>query len=985
MLLEREGELVTRDELQNRLWPNNTIVEFDHSINAAMKRLRQALGETADTPRYIETLPRRGYRFLYPSQSVIEAPGQSASLVSHYRILEELGRGGAGLVYKAEDTRLGRTVALKLLLEESSSHRPTVERFQREARAASALNHPNICTLYDVGEANGRPFFAMEYLEGQTLRQRIRAEPVQLTELLSLAIQIAQGLEAAHSKGIIHRDINPANILVTKGGVAKLLDFGLAKSTVASARAAATPEPAANCQVDHLTSPGSTLGTLAYMSPEQARGEELDARTDLFSFGAVLFEMAAGTQAFSGATPAVIHDAILNRTTAPIAGPPQLQTIICKALEKNRELRYQRASDIGTDLLAIGKPIEPGPAKAHWSGKAGAFRGAALAVSLLLILAGLTAGWFLHSRPGLSPPMSQRQLTANPPEDWVTGAAISPDGKSIAYHTEHGLYLRWIDSGETHLIAVPPGFQSQLTDIQWFPDGRALLATSPGSHGSDLSRITVTGEAAPHLLYAGAWQSSVSPDGQRIAFLNSTDSRKPGVWVGGINGESPRHLVPQPDSEYLESPVWSPDSGWIAYVRILKIGPDAYSTAVEIRPAAGGPPHTLIADTSLPDRPFVCNLFGNLPCLSWAPNWRLVFSARRDSDLAPGQTQNSLWTIPVTPDTAKAAGKPEPLVQWSNFVPGSLAIAADGKRLSFLKSYTWNDVYLAELGPDGTIAKPARRFTLDNRGSDPSGWTADSQTIFWDSDRNGRNQIFKQALNDNVAETVVQIPADDCAGGVVSADGSWLLYQESLQVAANTPSPPARLMRQPSTGGSSEIVLEEPAGSTWDYACPQKPGAFCILSERAGTEIVFYALDPLRGKGAQLGRIRRTDWYGFRGWNVSPDGSRVALVNEKGRIEVLSLRDRVWNEILLDPGWEHLQSIAWASDGKSFFVTCLQPDSYNLIHVTATGRVKSLINNGLRQFLTSPLPSPDGKYLAFETESWDKSVWLLENAGLDRK
>src|SRR5499427_9011907 len=297
------------------------------------------------------------------------------TLVSNYRIVERLGGGGMGVVYKAEDTRLGRFVALKFLPEDLAKDPAALERFQREARAASSLNHPSICTIYDIGESEGRSFLVMEYLEGHTLRDRIGGRPLPLDLLLDLGIQVADALESAHVKGIVHRDIKPANIFVTTRNQAKILDFGLAKIGPRAASPASvimSIGSGATMLDDNLTSPGTALGTIAYMSPEQVRGEELDARTDLFSFALVLYEMATGNQAFPGPTSGVIFDGILNRQPVePLRLNPtlpiELERILNKALEKDRVLRYQTASDLRADLQREQRNSTSGKVKAWQS------------------------------------------------------------------------------------------------------------------------------------------------------------------------------------------------------------------------------------------------------------------------------------------------------------------------------------------------------------------------------------------------------------------------------------------------------------------------------------------------------------------------------------------------------------------------------------------------------------------------------------------
>jgi DNA-binding winged helix-turn-helix (wHTH) protein/Tol biopolymer transport system component len=604
---------------------------------------------------------------------------------------------------------------------------------------------------------------------------------------------------------------------------------------------------------------------------------------------------------------------------------------------------------------------------------------------ILAVLASLLVTWIGWRRAGKPPQLAERQLTANPPEDWVLGAAISPDGKHVAYHDQTGLYVRSIDSGETRPIALTAELRSRIVGLRWFPDGGKLLAEVSSSDGRDLWVITILGEGDPHLLYRHAWDPAISPDGRMIAFTNrDVGGVRWEVCVGGIDGETPRKLVDGGGLQAVDAPAWSPDGRWIAYARRWKTAQGSFSAAIEARPAGGGAAKTLVAESSL-SKPNTISEVNAWFVESWSPDWRLVFSVAESPDGVELQTKCSLWGIRVDPGTGEPGGKPVQLTQWSESWPLNLAITPDGKRLSFVKGRIWTDVYLGELGPDGTSMKVPRRLTFDNRGSELEAWTRDGQAILFVSARNGRREIFRQRLNDNVPEIVVT-GRRDAYGVAMSPEGYWLLDTEMEPTrAGGRASDSAWLMRRPVGNGLPELVLELPSAELDAVKCSSNPAASapCVLGLREGKNLVLYSLDPVRGKGATLGKIEINQSGDLMGWDVSPDGSRVALVDREkygGRIEILTLLDGAWHEVYLKTEEARLTSIAWAVDGKSFFVTgffVAAGNPYGVLHVALDGR--SLFSTGSRQWVIEPRPSPDGKYLAFAALTYDSNVWVIEN------
>ncbi len=556
MLLERPGEVVLREEICKRLWPNGTVVEVSHGINAAVLRLRDALGDSADRPRFVETVARRGYRFVAPVEvecrrapSAVSAPALpspdllAGQAVSHFRLEEKLGSGGMGVVYRAEDVNLSRPVALKFLAPEMAGDPLAVSRFQREARTASALNHPNICTVYSVEECAGQPVIVMELVEGRTLEALLAEGPLPASRALPLAVQMAAALEAAHRKGIVHRDLKPGNVMVTQFGV-KVLDFGLAKHAAGNSTAPSG-----------LTRTGSLVGTPSYMAPELFQGREADSRSDLYSFGVVLLEMLAGAGAVASAAPPLP------------SGAADLEPLLRRALEPNPQNRWQTAGDLKAALecaaaarLALSPPPRAALSLPPWMPKA------ALAVSASALA--LAAIWFARPAPSRQeispsrqpltqtaaaarndrPPMLPAAFGVTPTRPPVTGKLnLSPNGRLLAVAAAGEIYVRPVDGNDIVVLASRPGLAG--TPF-WSPDSRALAFTNGGRlytvplQGGALKQV---GEANTNI--SGAW----GPDGTiligdvrgGLMAIPSAGGMARRLTVPDTQAGETRHLLPQ--------------------------------------------------------------------------------------------------------------------------------------------------------------------------------------------------------------------------------------------------------------------------------------------------------------------------------------------------------------------------------------------------------------------------------------------------------
>jgi len=801
--------------------------------------------------------------------------------VSHYRILEKLGGGGMGVVYKAEDLRLHRFVALKFLPDDLAADPQTLTRFEREAQAASALNHPNICTIYEIGESERKTFIAMECLEGATLKHIIAGRPMELQRLLDLAIEITEALGAAHSKGIIHRDIKPANIFVTTRGHAKILDFGLAK--VASAKSPAANDAATTLGVDDLqqTVPGTALGTVAYMAPEQALGQELDPRSDLFSLGVVLYEMATGIPPFQGATSAAIFNAILNQTPVPPGQlkrgfSPKLEEIISKALEKDRELRCQSAAEVNADLKRLRRELESGATSRSAVAAQPPVRSRSAVGAVVTILAVLLAGYVFRKGFGgsaVNPLSAARLVQLTTTEGLHDFPAWAPDEKRLAYCGE-------VNGFKKIFIKALQGEPQQLTagsgdDIQpkWTPDGQSILFVrsnqprgklEPGDvfgqyEGGDIWRKDLASGAEEKFLN-NAFNPSFSPDVKSIA-VDASWAGPRRIWIVDAQGHNPQQITSDSSEavDHLE-PNWSPDGKSIVFQNIGRTKFSIKVVNVATRAV------TALTDGRFQDLNPVWSHSGK----------HIYFSSYRGGGL-------NIWRMEVS-GNGTPIGAPQQVTMGSG-QDVQLAMSPAGGQLAFAILRQNADLWRLPVSPQTGLATGNPEEVLASTREDSRGaWSPDGTQIAFNSDRNGEMNLYVHSLADNSNRQVTKGPGGDFQPQW-SPDGRRLVFFSSRT-------------------GNADIWL----------------------------------VDVATGALTQLTSDRALDINSF----FSPDGSYIAFQSDRsGRLEVWVMKSDGTEQRQLSKIGVTGHFLRWSRDGANVVFRCPcggKPQTYQ-VPLTAAGPV----------------------------------------------
>ncbi len=865
----------------------------------------------------------------------------SGTTVGNFRVLDKLGEGGMGVVYEAIDTRLGRTVALKFLPKGSSSLHAR-ERFEREARAASALNHPNICTIYSVQDYDSQPFIEMERLEGQTLRERIKAHPLDLDEILATALQMVDGIEAAHAKGIVHRDLKPSNVLCTHRGTVKILDFGIAKL-----------ESAAGDDV------GAGLGTVGYASPEQASGEMVDARTDLFSFGAVLYEMVTRQAAFQATSAASMRRAIVE--VDPIAPrqlnpavPVPLERIILKALRKDRGLRYQRASDLRADLKAVQQ-------RAGWRQRPVLI---SAAVFLLLIAGALWYSQWRLSYPSADTDYQVRQLTHNTGDRSIRSAAISPDGESVAFTDPGGIHVRTIHTGETRQVLHPNDLRdtgSWELASGWFPDGQRFIANLRATANATDSTVWQVGVSSPpRKMREHAEAIAVSPDGSWIAFATEgAQYRYRNVWLIGHDGTRERKLFDVDAGGAITSLSWSPDGRRLAYIRANASGT---LEAIEVRDIGGGAPSTVFRAVQ-PDE-----VVGAV----WLPDGRLAYTLQRPSfPSSAGRLNCSHWQMRLDGSSGKPIGASNSADSWTGQCLSSLTFSADATRAIYQQWGLYDVIYLADMNADGHGITSPRRLTATDGRNIPSGWTADDTSLVFVSDGNGRPTLVRQSIGADTAQPIAFEPGIQGAARL-TPDGTSVVYRAVPGRWLGRP----RLMLVPSAGGVSREI-ETGHFVDGGARCAVVPATLCVIAEMSadGHELVFSSVTVSEGRGRELVRFNALDGADYR-WALSPDGMRIALLNmSEVRIHVLALTGGSTHVDARAPG--SLGHISWTSDGHRLLVPSVEPRGASLLSVDLQGNTHVLWQQP-GAIDISGIPSRDGRRIAIWVRSVNANLWFAK-------